>query len=218
MQSNFSSQDIERIVRMVVQRLMRDGAASSPTATASVGELRLDVKLVTVETLKEKLNESITVLCVPTKAVVTPAVKDELKQRGVELRRIDQNDCGQKQMTPAVVNAAKQSVSGAWQSTPRTEQVGSLSQAVDRAIAMAKSDQMAVILSEQPELAVAAANRTSGIRAMVACGSHDWQAAAKSLGANLVVCHPAQWQDSDVPRLLATLWNLRGSTGPNWIK
>jgi len=208
---------------MVVQRLMRDGAASPPAETipaesTSVGELRLDVKLVTVETLRDKLNESITVLCVPTKAVVTPAVKDELKQRGVELRRIDQTDCGQKPATPVVVNAAKQSVSSAWQSTARSEQTGSLSQAVDRAIAMAKSDQMAVLLSEQPELAVAAANRTSGIRAMVACGSHDWQAAAKSLGANLVVCHPAQWQDSDVPRFLATLWNLRGTAGPHWIK
>lgn len=205
---------------MVVERLMREGSAApqSATTTAASGELRLDAKLVTVETLKGKLNNSITVLCVPTKAVVTPAVKDELKQRGVELRRIDQSDCGQKQTTPAVVNAAKQSVSTAWQSTSRTEQVGSLSQAVDRAIAMAKSDQMAVILSEQPELAVAAANRTSGIRAMVACESHDWQAAAKSLGANLVVCHPGQWQDSDVPRLLTTLWNLRGTAGPNWIK
>lgn len=183
-----------------------------------MGELRLDVKLVTVETLKGKLSESVTVLCVPTKAVVTPAVKDELKQRGVELRRTDQTDCGQKQTTPAVLNAAKQSVPAAWQSTARTEQVGSLSQAVDRAITLAKSDQMAVILSDQPELAAAAANRKSGIRAMVACGSHDWQAAVKSLGANLVVCHPSQWQDSEVPRLLATLWNLRGTAGPNWIK
>ncbi len=205
---------------MVVERLMR-GEANTPqasSATAPVGELRLDVKLVTVETLRGILNESITVLCVPTKAVVTPAVKDELKQRGVELRRIDQADCGQKQATPAVVNAAKQSVSAAWQSTARTEQVGSLSQAVDRAVALAKSDQMAVILSEQPELAAAAANRTGGVRAMVACESHDWQSAAKSLGANLVVCHPGKWQDSDVPRLLATLWNLRGTAGPNWIK
>ncbi|MBA2117908.1 hypothetical protein [Bremerella alba] len=218
MQSNFSSQDIERIVRMVVERLMRDGASSPQAATESVGELRLDVKLVTVETLKNTLNESITVLCVPTKAVVTPAVKDELKQRGVELRRIDQTDCGQKQQTPAVVNAAKLSISGAWQSTARTDQVGNLSQAVERAIATAKSDQMVVLLSEQPELAVAAANRTNGVRAMVACGSHNWQAAVKSLGANLVVCNPGQWQDSDVPRLLATLWNLRGTAGPNWIK
>lgn len=197
---------------------MSGGAASHQAMSTSVGELRLDVKLVTVETLKERLNQSITVLCVPTKAVVTPAVKDELKQRGVELRRIDQTDCGHKQTTPVVVNASKQSISGAWQSTARTEQVGSLGQAVERAIAMAKSDQMAVILSDQPELAVAAANRTSGIRAMVACESHDWQAAAKNLGANLVVCHPGRWQDSDVPKLLTTLWNLRGTAGPIWIK
>ena len=199
---------------------MRDDGHTpqASSATPSVGELRLDVKLVTIETLRGILNESITVLCVPTKAVVTPAVKDELKQRGVQLRRIDQTDCGQKQATPTVVNAAKQSVSTAWQSNAHTEQIGSLNQAVERAITLAKSEQMAVILSEQPELAVAAANRTGGIRAMVAYESHDWQASTKSLGANLVVCHPGQWQDSDVPRLLATLWNLRGAAGPNWIK
>jgi len=219
-QTNFSSQEIERIVRMVVERLVRDGAAASspPAQKSAAGELRLDVKLVTTETLRDKLSESITLLCVPNKAVVTPAVRDELKQRGVELRRIDQTDCGQAPQTPAIVNAAKQTVSPAWQSTPRTQPVGSLSQAVQQAIALAKSDQMAVILTEQPELAAAAANRTGGVRAMVACGTQDWQAAAKSLGANLVVCHPSQWRDSDVPRLLATLWNLRGTAGPDWIK
>ncbi|GAA4439256.1 hypothetical protein [Bremerella cremea] len=216
MQSTYSSQDIDRIVRLVVQRLLaeRSTSSASPVQSQPSSELRLDMKLVTTESLKGKLNESITALCVPAKAVVTPAVKDELKQRGVQLRRLDANNCGPTPSTP-VVNAAKQTVSAAWQPN---EQVGSLNKAVERASSLAKSEQMVVLLSEQPEVASAAANRQPGVRAMVACSSHDWQASAKSLGANLVVCHPGQWQDSDVPRLLATLWSLRGTAGPNWIK
>ncbi|MBI1246450.1 hypothetical protein GC197_01240 [bacterium] len=222
MPSEISSQEIERIVRLVVQRLRQAGATTQPASTtqpstANVGELRLDVKLVTIDSLKDKLNDSITRLCVPAKAVVTPAVKDELKQRGIELRRVDQNDCSATVGGPVVVNAAKQSISASWGSAAPNEQIGNLKQAVERAIQLAKRDQMAILLSEQPEAATVAANRQSGIRAMVACGSHDWQASAKSLAANLVVCHPAHWNDTDVPRLLTTLWNLRGSAGPTWI-
>ncbi len=204
---------------MVVQRLMTDGAASTNVKpTSSTGELRLSEKLVTVETLKQKLTESTTTLCVPAKAVVTPAVKDELKQRGIELRKVDAaNDCRQDN-SPVVIDATKISASAAWKSVQRVEQIGSLQQAVGRAVNVAKTEQMVVVLSDQPEVAVAAANRQSGVRAMVACGSHDWQSAAKTLGANLIVCQPSQWQDSEVPRFLSAAWNLRGSAGPNWMK
>lgn len=221
MQSQFSSQEIERIVRLVVERLVTENASAGQVAAKApppVGELRLDSKLVTVSSLKGKLNEAITVLCVPAKAVVTPAVKDELKDRGIRLRRANQADCDSEVLSPVVVNAAKQMVSSAWNSAGRSEQVGNLKLAIQRAISVAQSDKMVVILADQPEVAAAAANRANGIRAMVACASHDWKSAAESLGANLIVCHPGQWNDSEVPRLLSSLWDLRGTAGPDWLK
>ncbi len=221
MQSPFNSQEIERIVRLVVERLVKESASVGEVAAKAsppVGELRLDSKLVTVSSLKGKLNDAITVLCVPAKAVVTPAVKDELKDRGIRLRRANQADCGQEDLSPVVINAAKQTVSSAWHAAGRSEQVGNLKLALQRAISVAQSDKMVVVLVDQPDVAAAAANRTSGIRAMVACASHEWKSAVESLGANFVVCHPGQWNDNDVPRLLGTLWDLRGTAGPDWLK
>lgn len=221
MQSQFSNQEIERLVRLVVERLVQESASAGKVANQAaspVGELRLDSKLVTVSSLKGKLNDTITVLCVPAKAVVTPAVKDELKDRGIRLRRANQADCSPEDLSPVVINAAKQTVSPAWNAAGRSEQVGNLKLAIQRATAVAQSDKMVVILTDQPEVASAAANRTNGIRAMVACASHDWKSAAESLGANMIVCHPGQWNDSNVPRLLSTLWDLRGTAAPDWLK
>ncbi|RCS54659.1 hypothetical protein DTL42_05895 [Bremerella cremea] len=221
MQSPFNSQEIERLVRLVVERLVQEGAnVGKATAQPALpaGELRLDSKLITISSLKGKLNEATTVLCVPTKAVVTPAVKDELKDRGIRLRRADQADCGFEVQTPVVVNAAKQTTSPAWNNGGRSETIGNLKLAVQRATALAGSDKMVVILSEQPEVIAVAANRQNGIRAMVACESHDWKSAAESLGANVIACHPGHWNDNVVPRLLNTLWNLRGTAAPDWLK
>ena len=90
MQPSIPNDEIERLVRLVVQRLVADaketGDKSAPPSIPA-GQVRLDVKLVTLSSLEGKLNPSTRVLCVPVKAVVTPAVKDELKQRKIELVR-----------------------------------------------------------------------------------------------------------------------------------
>ena len=162
---SLNNTEIERIVRLVVDRLVREGAAAravpAKAAPAPVGELRLDARLVTLEALDGKLNPNIKTLSVPTKAVVTPAVRDELKERGIEWRRADQAVTTPSRQRPTVIVATKQSVSGAWTSGGG-ESVGSLPTGVDRATALAKTDQMAVLLCEQPEVAACAANRQNG--------------------------------------------------------
>lgn len=221
MQSSISNNEIERLVRLVVQRLVAEGQATGNTSvrpSVPTGEIRLDVKLVTLSSLEGKLNGSTRVLRVPTKAVVTPAVKDELRQRKIELRRADQVDAIGQPNLPPVVNAAKQSVSSVWNTAGRSERIGSLPAAIERAVQLAQTEQMAVMLSDQPEVAAAAANRSAGIRALVACETHDWKLAAESLGANVVACNPGQWNDANVAGLLATLWDLRGTPGPDWMK
>ncbi|PQO42173.1 hypothetical protein [Blastopirellula marina] len=220
MQPSIPQNEIERLVRLVVERLVAEGKPGNKPAQPIIaaGEVRLDGKLVTLSSLEGKLNASTRVLCVPTKAVVTPAVKDELRQRKIELRRADQVDNHGQPKLPPVVNAAKQSVSSVWDTSGRSERLGSLPSAIERAVVLAQTEQMAVLLSDQPEVAAAAANRTSGIRAMVACESHDWKSAAESLGANVVVCHPGNWNDANAAGLLATLWDLRGTAGPTWLK
>lgn len=92
--------EIEAIVRVVLQRLRSDqdaqptnsesmmsGPVVNPTVVASSpAALRLDQRLVTLEHLRDCWN-GLSVLQVPKRCVVTPAVVDELRLRGVALER-----------------------------------------------------------------------------------------------------------------------------------
>ncbi len=93
---NLSSAQIEDIVRVVVQRLQTNAAApevqttAEPNSTAAIeavaGEVRLDNRVITLDSLSGQLS-GVRELVVHPKAVVTPAVKDELRQRGIRLVR-----------------------------------------------------------------------------------------------------------------------------------
>ena len=76
-----SEEQVEWIVREVLRRLGVPGdERSSPPAV----ELTISESLVTMRSLEGRLT-GIKRLVVPQRAVVTPAVKDELKQRQIEL-------------------------------------------------------------------------------------------------------------------------------------
>jgi len=75
-------EQLEWIVQEVIRRL-RSLDGQQPAAAS---ELRLTDKLVTWALLKDRL-ASVRRVVVPAKAVVTPAVRDELKSRQIELVR-----------------------------------------------------------------------------------------------------------------------------------
>jgi hypothetical protein len=81
----FNEQDVERIVVEVIRRL---GLLESPPllAPASGNELTLAERVVTMRSIEGKL-KGIAKLVVPARAVVTPAVRDELNDRQIELIR-----------------------------------------------------------------------------------------------------------------------------------
>ena len=79
--------EIEAIVREVLRRLAHAGSVTPPVAVAppaASGELRIDRRVVTLAAL-DGAPDSLRRLIVPRNAVVTPAVQDELKNRGVAL-------------------------------------------------------------------------------------------------------------------------------------
>ncbi len=90
--------EIEQIVRVVLQRV-RASLLAPPTQMDSRSTdgkpldpavLRLQQKLVTLENVREHWN-GIKRLQVPQSTVVTPAVRDELRQRGIVLERVQNN-------------------------------------------------------------------------------------------------------------------------------
>ena len=84
------SEFVERIVREVMRRLLAGGHTVAPRSNASETavqqELNLPDRIVTLATLKGKL-DGIGQVTVARRAVVTPSVRDELKQRKIELKR-----------------------------------------------------------------------------------------------------------------------------------
>ncbi len=95
---NFTAAQIEDIVRVVLQRLQSDVVAPPATQTAPAqrtatepvktnpGEVHIADRVVTLETLKGRLDGTQTVVIHP-KAVVTPATRDELRSRNIRLVR-----------------------------------------------------------------------------------------------------------------------------------
>lgn len=85
MNQQFDSEFIERIVQEVIRRLVERGIGVSGSSQ-NESTLVLDDKLITLATLDGRLS-GIQQLVVGSRAIVTPAVKDELKDLSVELIR-----------------------------------------------------------------------------------------------------------------------------------
>ncbi len=96
---------LDSLVRVVIERLRAMGiglqvdspmpsqdegrgpeALSATAQPVETGQLQLDARVITLETLKGRLN-SVTALIVHPKAVVTPAVKDEVRRLGIKIVR-----------------------------------------------------------------------------------------------------------------------------------
>jgi hypothetical protein len=85
----FTPEQVERIVVEVIRRLgLLDASARVAVGerSSTTAELRLTEKVVSLRLLEGKLT-GIKKLLVQPRAIVTPAVKDELKTRKIELVR-----------------------------------------------------------------------------------------------------------------------------------
>lgn len=98
-ESRLQADFVELIVREVIRRLLENGVSvntcnGTSLAATSVAEVKaipssdlvLSERLVTMETLRERL-QGVTKVTVIKKAIVTPAVRDELKRKKIELIR-----------------------------------------------------------------------------------------------------------------------------------
>jgi hypothetical protein len=86
---NLTAADIDRIVAEVVRRLRAIMATSSTPVVAvreTTSSLNLTEKVITLQTLRGRL-EGITSVIVSDRAIVTPAVKDELRDRKIRWER-----------------------------------------------------------------------------------------------------------------------------------
>lgn len=214
------ARDIDRIVQEVLAELglgppaadaaTRPGPADAdpapeapsekPPAAAELptGDLMLHCRVVTQAEVAGRL-EAVRRLVVPAQAVVTPAVRDELRRRNVTLSFAPpaaEEAPGRVRLV--MVTMGRRFDPGALLSALSKEGIAveghrsdCLVEATDRLAAeVARGDTLGLLLTRHTPIALCLANRHRGVRAVTAVDAQAVATAAASVGANLLVIDP----------------------------
>lgn len=240
-----SAAEIERLVRDVMSRLQAD-AASPPNASennagallsagekVSPGRMKglqsIAGSVISLADVEGKLTD-VTTLAVGPRAVVTPAVRDLLRQRKIELvrdgavaRRNASNDVATKpNVAVAVAVAAKQYAAGRLVERLRRDgyavqqlaQVGlaaALRELADEAV---KGGMRGLLIADEAEVAVIALNRKRGVRAIAGEEATAVARATGSVGANVLVVDPRRKNDFLIERLTKAWLTAKSTACP----
>jgi ribose 5-phosphate isomerase RpiB len=213
--------DIERIVREVLQRLQSHGsveAANGQTGDGEVAdgqaaedaespsdskaELRLPDRVVTLAKLDGRL-EGVQRIVVPHKAVITPAVRDELRRQNVTLVRCDASPRASETRDELWIGVAANNFNPAAliqamdHSGITVGQVGNgdvqgqLLETTQQLVTRIRGHQQrTVLLTTEPAVALCVANRSRGVRAALGTDVASVSAAVAAIGSNLLVVDP----------------------------
>jgi len=231
-----SADEIERIVRDVMSRLASERSAAAkpenkakepetpkpieppkPTAPAA-SELVLETKVVTLAEVQGRL-VGIQQLIVAERAIVTPAVRDLLREKKVGLVRRSaaaqaagaqaSGSASGRTIVVAAVDAKAAVGSLVRELRSQGCKIEELAQAgLEAAVRelsdeVAKSGAVGLLVCEEPEAALIALNRRSGIRAVGGDDVAAIERSAKAVGANAFVVRGSKVGGLQVKRWLA---------------
>lgn len=233
--------EIETIIRVVLERLRQVDAApraaarmqpASPlavhvtpltpvtpgTAPASASlqsdatRLRLELPLITLEELGNNLS-GVQVLEVPRRAVVTPAVVDELRHRGVKLQRLNPHDLRQSsstQSSPSVMLVAPNRMVMQQSTAARVVEDADPQTSLQTILEhVATPSNGAVWCSPRPFAAAVAVRTQPQLRAVQLTSFGDLKQAVAEAQPNLLILDPRQWSAPAIANLLRA-WKVTG--------
>ncbi|MBA4019250.1 MAG: hypothetical protein C0483_18960 [Pirellula sp.] len=236
---NVSAAEIERMVRDVLSRMTAAAPAPTTTSTSSPasllpsrekpaegrtrGVLELTNRVIALGDIDGRLTE-INQLIVDPKAVVTPAVRDILRQRKILLVRqaagTKTSSAVKRSIAIAVAAArfdAARLVDGLRRDGYGVQQLaqsGLASSVRELAEEAARGGVRALLIADEAEVAVVAANRRSGVRAIAGDEPQSVARAASAVDANLLVVRPMGKSDYLLQRVVAA-WLTARSNVPN---
>jgi len=210
--------DVERVVREVLAELRLaadapssvepqppradspDTSQSQPEANAHSDELVVGSRVVTMADVDNRL-EAVKRLVVPPQAVVTPAVRDELRRKNVSLAYAEPAEgeaAGPLRL--AMLLAATSFDPAALIEALRREGIDTAARKSDCLIAacdtlageLSRPETLGVLLTSQPAAGLCLANRLKGVRAVSGATTSAVDDDAASVGANLLVADPAR--------------------------
>jgi len=205
------AKEIERLVRKALaERDLAPTARPHPPEACSQqapshsmpGELVVTSRVITLTELGERL-AGVRRLVVPPRAIVTPAVRDELYRRNIELVVAEPKGGPAVQGTTAglvVFVHGKQSDAASLLGALANEGIGVQPQQSDCIIAateqlarqLARGGTLGVLLTRHTAAALCLANRYPGVRAILAGDMDRVAADAAAVGANLLIVDPTR--------------------------
>lgn len=192
-----TTKEIDRIVEEVIRRL-RETSVDQPTST-----LRLTAPLITLSTIEGKLS-GIRQLLVPKKAVLTPSVRDELRNHGIQVERRDQDPPANAKtlLTANLGNTDRSPLLKTLTTRTQLAEPQTVQLSLERMARQLTETTRGLVLSDEPEEIACLSNRHKTIRAFV---GHDLKTVrrAKSFRGNLMVVD-ANAPDSLVGDLVRT--------------
>jgi len=189
--------DVNALVRQILSDLMPEAVESAQAAPVAVETPRISGRVVSLEELK-KLGD-VKRLIVPEKAVVTPAVRDEIRKRNIEL--VTEKEAAspkaeqfqvwlglhlQKKEPKAAIDFLAKNYAlekAAFECILRTVEAATEKLA-------ASPQTLGVILSGYSALAICVANRQPTLSAVLGIDAATLKTDAKQIGANLLVIDP----------------------------
>ncbi len=203
-----SDVDVDAVVREVLRRLHSNRPVTSVAKVPSAGadprpveshSLRLSQPVVTLADIGDRLH-SAQWLIVPSGAVVTPAVRDVLREKNIALRHADAETIDADHAIASLVVAT---AATAFRASGLVQTLGTggtkieaieateLSDAVPRLLAaVGEHDRLGVLITDQGALAACMANRDGRARAAVVRSPEDVTQVVESLGANVLIVEP----------------------------
>ncbi|MBX7166988.1 MAG: hypothetical protein K1X74_11710 [Pirellulales bacterium] len=191
---------VDRIVREVLVRLAPAAASQTPSTAAVAPDLLtlvLDERVITLRQLAEHLGSARTLQVAP-RAVITPAARDLLRQRGVALVRASAvpAPAAAKSTQRVTVAVAETKFDASalirdLRKLPREVEAlascGLVTVAREMADRVARGGDLGVLLTDQAAAALCLTNRHAGVRAMAPADEAGLRRGCAAVGANLLV-------------------------------
>lgn len=165
--------------------------------SAADGELVLTSRVVSTGELSGRL-DSVRRVVVSRRAVVTPAVRDELFRRGIALEYVDPSDGRKEAIRLAMITSGTDfdpaplaaALDREGFSVERSDSDCLIAAVDELAKETSRSDTLGVLLTPHTAAGLCLANRLPGVRAIGGSCAPEVAAAAAAVGANLLVADP----------------------------
>ncbi len=215
---NASAEEIQRIVDEVVRRLcnsVSDGSDVEPTTVSAPihndrgGDVRLNERVISLDSLDERI-QGVDRIVLSARAVITPAARDELRQRGIVVTHASSDvESGRKLVVCLTelkqdlnLDVIKRESSGRW-TTIETLRSDNLVTAVGTlANRLIGGGVHGILVTSVPIVAVCLANRYSSIRAAWIHDASEVAAATQLIGANLLIVEASTQGHLEWPAIL----------------